>query len=142
MTDMTSTYSYDERTVSDLHKDAYGFRPSSAWFEQWSTFTPDQKQEEWDYLIIALEQSMAADVRREEAAMYEYDRQLRELMHLGAPSREAAIRWMLDSMDLDEYDLRYGGDYICYKLGLPYSFQSEFDPTIHEMLAVKEMVDS
>ena len=43
-------YDYDDQCVSDLHKEAYGFRPSRRYLNKWEEMTPAQKQTEWDYL--------------------------------------------------------------------------------------------
>ena len=134
-------YSFDENIVSDLHKDAFGFRPSATWYEQWAAMTEDQKQEEWDYLLRALKSSMEDEARREDDAIFDFDCMVRRYMEMGAANRETAIRWMLDSMNLNEYDLIYGGSFVCYELGLPYSFASEFEPIIKEILGSKEVVE-
>ena len=48
---MTTKYNFDERVVSDLHKDAYGFRPDQAFWGFWAASNPDQKQAQWDNMI-------------------------------------------------------------------------------------------
>ena len=45
-----TAYDYDDQCVSDLHKGAYGFRPSRRYLNKWEEMTPGQKQAEWDYL--------------------------------------------------------------------------------------------
>jgi len=136
-----TVYTFDENIISDLHKDAFGFRPSATWYEQFAAMSDDEKQEEWDYLLRALERSMEEEARREKDAIFEFDCLVRRYMELGAANRETAIRWILDSMELGEYDLMYGGSFVCYELGLPYSFASEFNPIVREMLANKEVAE-
>lgn len=51
-------YTYDEQIVSDLHKDAYGCRPSSFWWQCWQEASPEEKQAEWDDLLETLERTM------------------------------------------------------------------------------------
>ena len=48
-------YTFDEREVSDLHKDAYGFRPSYDYWREWELADNDEKQRLWDDLINALQ---------------------------------------------------------------------------------------
>jgi len=36
--------SYDENVISDLHKDAYGFRPDGSFWGMWAAFNPTPKQ--------------------------------------------------------------------------------------------------
>lgn len=37
-------------TVSDMHMDAYGFRPSQNWWADWQSSNPVGKQQTWDEL--------------------------------------------------------------------------------------------
>ena len=69
----TATYTFDEDTVSDLHKDAYGFRPSGCWWGNWNTMSDAEKQEEWDQLIVSM---VAREESRKEG------------------ERQAIIRWV------------------------------------------------
>jgi hypothetical protein len=61
------TYTFDEDTVSDLHKDAYGFRPGANFWSAWAAFNGDQKQVLWDSMLgtrertLELEMSLIAD---------------------------------------------------------------------------------
>ena len=135
------TYTFDENTVSDLHKDAFGFRPSRSWYWDWNGYSDDEKQKEWDFLLQALKRGMEDEARREDDAIFDFDCEVRRLMEIGAANRETAIRWMLDSMGMDEFDLMYGGSFVCYELGLPYSFASEFEPIIKEILGSKEIAE-
>lgn len=44
-------YTFDERSVSDLHKDAYGFRPGESFWTEWQASDMDGKQALWDLMI-------------------------------------------------------------------------------------------
>ena len=49
-------YTFSEELLSDLHKDARGFRPRSEWFwNNWNTSNDDGKQAIWDNLVEELE---------------------------------------------------------------------------------------
>lgn len=48
-------YTYDDMAVSDLHKDAFGFRPSETFWQEWALSNPDARQQIWDDLIRALQ---------------------------------------------------------------------------------------
>jgi hypothetical protein len=51
-----SMYTFSEELLSDLHKDARGFRPRSEWFwHDWNTSDDDGKQAIWDNLVEELE---------------------------------------------------------------------------------------
>ena len=48
-----TTFTYDENTFSDLHKDTYGFRPRNHRFYD---APPEEKQEIWNFLCEELKQ--------------------------------------------------------------------------------------
>ena len=41
-------YTFDNATFSDLHKEAFGFRPDSGDQQIWDCSSDDDKQEWWD----------------------------------------------------------------------------------------------
>ena len=64
-------YTFDEREVSDLHKDAYGFRPTSTFWQEWQLSDMDGKQALWDLMIEDLR--VADELYRDEADPGEMD---------------------------------------------------------------------
>jgi len=90
---MTTTYTYSDELISDLHKDALGFRPSSRFFEEWKTYSPAEKQDEWDYLCRLSEESAAREKEAAAQAVAEFDRWIKTEMHY-ALDEETALRWM------------------------------------------------
>jgi hypothetical protein len=44
---------FDENIVSDLHKDARGFRPTQYWWDQWTQCNDAQKQFMWDASVMS-----------------------------------------------------------------------------------------
>jgi len=44
-------YTFDSNIVSDLHKDAHGFRPTEYFWEEWDQCGDDNRQAMWDSLI-------------------------------------------------------------------------------------------
>lgn len=128
-----TAYSFDENIVSDLHKDAYGFRPRGMFWSEWNNASDDEKQEIWDDLCKALERAIQEEKEQEEFAVIQFNDRVAKVIASGASDRETAIRWIIQSMDFDEYDLMYGGDKVCYELGLPYSMQIEFDEICKNM---------
>jgi hypothetical protein len=122
----TVTYTFDEDIVSDLHKDAWGFRPSSYWWYRWNEGSDASKQSMWNSLIVDLEVAMANQKAAYDDAKSEYEARLAEYISIGAKDRATAIRWLVQSLELTEADKWYGAEYICYTLGLPNSMQSEF----------------
>lgn len=108
---------YDEDTVSDLHKDAYGFRPSQGWWVHWNSFSDVEKQTEWDSLIVAMEASSAREKEYEVAAIAKFEVLVTKTIANGAKTRESALRWIMDGSTCN-------GDweFLCYEHGLPYSY--------------------
>ena len=127
------TYTFDEQIVSDLHKDAYGFRPREYFWAEWNNSTDAEKQVIWDRLCAALDAEIERERQEQEAAMAHFEAHVRHNMELGAPDRNTAIRWIIQSLDLDDMDMQYGGSRVCYDLSLPYSMASIFDPIMKEM---------
>lgn len=110
-------YTYDTDLFSDLHKDAYGFRPRA--HEFWDA-TPDRKQVIWDNTLEALDQALAEEKRREAHAITRFEEQIAKMIICGANDRETALRWIRDSYD--EFDRMYGDGYIEFDHGLPYGY--------------------
>ena len=126
------SYTFDADLFSDLHKDAYGFRPRGHRFYDAST-TDDERQQMWDAVCVDLDAEMHRQELEHMAAIQHLEANVQRNMELGAPDRETAIRWVLQSLDLSEMDLQYGGSYVCYELGLPFDMAPVFDPIIKEM---------
>jgi len=124
-------YTYSDELYSDLHKDAYGCRPSIGERLYWQTLSADEKQKEWDFLIGMMNARILHQREMELEAIAEYEQQIARNLDLGADSREDAIRWILDSMELSQYD---DAGYVCYKLGLPYTMESEFADILADMM--------
>ncbi len=117
---MATEYTYDEDSFSDLHKDAYGFRPSQANYEAWAVADDDGKQAMWDSLLVVLERTIAEEEAHEQRCIEAFELQVTRTMEAGAESREQAIRWLMDASE-------WGGDrdYFCYLHGLPYNYFNE-----------------
>ena len=54
-------FTYDEELFSDLHKDAYGFRPRIHNFYE---STPEEKQKIWDATILDMNAAQEAEEAR------------------------------------------------------------------------------
>ena len=119
MTNTTTTrYTFCKDTVSDLHKDAYGFRPSETFWSWWDSATDGEKQAEWDDLHDAFRRTQARERAAEEAAVNRFFQRIASLMHSGARDQHMAIRWLVESVDC-QGDLSFA----CYLLNLPYSYE-------------------
>lgn len=114
---MNTEYTFDENIVSDLHKDAHGFRPCQNWWADWQSENAVGKQIIWDDLIDALGAANVEEDRRQQEAILKLEAQIVAIMAWPRQTREDAIRWIDEAFDA-------GGDreYLCYLLGVPYRY--------------------
>ncbi len=125
-------YSYDTQIFSDLHKDAFGFRPNRE-HRFYRTEDPDTKQREWDWLLTCLRQRQRDEELREQRAIAEFESHVAENIVLGAGDRATAIRWAVQALEPTEADRAYGGQYLCYDFGLPNSYAAELQAALDEL---------
>lgn len=115
---MTKVYTFDDNIVSDLHKDAFGFRPGERFWSAWECMSDDEKQAEWDYLLQALDRAIQEEQEREERAIAEFEALVAKTVSHGAGDRETAIRWIMKESCARDGDW----DYLCWEHGLPYGY--------------------
>lgn len=84
-------YDFDDNIFSDLHKDAYGFRPRG---HEYYEALPARKQEIWVKVCKDLEAAQAEEARMEEEAVAEFKAQITKVIEAGAGNRITALRWM------------------------------------------------
>jgi hypothetical protein len=141
---------YDESIISDLHKDVYGFRPRQDWWANWKAISEDAKQAIWDYLcdecdaqIVALcdecDAQIVAQKVRDDEALKDFEARVAQTIQLGAPDRDTAILWIVDSLDLSENDLWYGAEYVCHRLHLSYDNYGVFKDAVDELIARRNL---
>lgn len=130
-------YTFDEQIVSDLHKDARGFRPTVAWMHAWETSSNDEKQGIWDALCTELEDEMAREELAQSRAYAKLLDRILDTMKLGAEDQKTAIKWIIEAEEFNDYDLQYGASYFCYHFGLSYQVANQLpiQEAINEMLA-------
>jgi hypothetical protein len=92
-TDTDTATAYVDQCVSDLHKDAYGFRPSRRFLNKWEEMTPAQKQTEWEYLCRESDNRADEERRLNERRLVEFDSWLRKTEEQ-AGTVENALCWM------------------------------------------------
>jgi len=126
-------YTFDGNIVSDLHKDAYGFRPREYFWAEWNNSSDADKQHIWDHLLQDLEAAMDLEAQEQIAAINAFEVEIANALDFGAQTREDAIRWIVQGLDLDDVDLMYGGGAICYRKGLPYKMAAIFDNAINQI---------
>ena len=90
-------YTFDENIVSDLHKDAYGFRPGADFWSDWKNASSNTKQKVWDDLLVDLEHSIERDRAEANAAAEEFMLRIEKMNEYGAADYETALRWIVDA---------------------------------------------
>ena len=112
-----SNYTFADELISDLHKDAFGFRPRGDYFAWWDSLSNDEKQAEWNSLHETFVAREEAEHRLEAAAINRLEERIVVLREHGARSREMAIRWLDEAYET-------GGDvsFLEYNLGVPYGY--------------------
>jgi hypothetical protein len=108
-------YTFDSNVVSDLHKEAYGFRPGQGWWAAWKDMDDQGRQEEWDRLSAAADEEALREQAAQQRAEERWNLHIAQLMRTNGIDRATALRWDMDAMDCD-------GDagFYCYKWGIGY----------------------
>jgi len=112
-------YTFDTNLFSDFFKDTYGFRPRNNRFYDVDT-TDDERQEMWDDILESHAIEMRCEEDRQNRASADFESLIITTIGYGAGNRETAIRWIMDGLD-DHYD----ASYLCYTLGIPYTYENE-----------------
>ena len=94
-------YTFDDNIVSDLHKDARGFRPSEYFWEEWTQSPDPVKQTIWDNLVVEMEQSMAAQAEQEARALKAFRKTLATQMKFCNTDWKTALGYLADAEDCD-----------------------------------------
>lgn len=131
-------YTYDNSLFSDLHKEVYGFRPSSDLYADWNSRTPRQKQELWNALCGEQEETIKQEKVAKACAMLALTERLEKMYELGAKSEVQALQWIMEAEEFSDFDLQYGADYFCYHFGLDYTEGKKafnIQEAMNEMLA-------
>lgn len=103
-----------ESIVSDMYKDARGFRPR--WINL-SAMTESELETMVNDLQVEIDQAEKSRRADQAAAVVRFSKRIGEVIKAGAKDRETALRW------IHEADGSNGdNDYLCYINGLPYGF--------------------
>ena len=118
-------YTYSDELVSDLHKDAWGFRPREKFWFYWEISDQDAKQAIWDNLIDDMVKNQAEEIqfKKDNASMLA--QRIREVCKLGAQNYRTAIKWILEADEL-ESDFQYGGDHLARHYHIEYRHSKLF----------------
>lgn len=120
-------YTYSEELISDLHKDAWGHRPTPYFWHIWDNGDKDFKQKKWNELIDDMEKNQNEEEKRKKNNATKLAKRIKEVCKLGAKNYRTAIRWILeaDGYNEDRQCLNDAG-YLCYLFGIDYKFEKVF----------------
>ena len=118
----TRNYDFDADTLSDLHKDAYGFRPRGEEFwVEWDSADNDGKQRIWDDLLDAADRAAETEREIQQEAIAEFESTVRSIMaSVAGSTREDAIRYLHD-----QFDTQGSIESLEYELGVPFGYISK-----------------
>lgn len=98
MTTATTAREYLEGALfSDLHKDAYGYRPREGQWAAWLAMSVAELEVEHDRMIAHLEAEMEREKIAQAAAVVRFEALVTETIANGAGDRATALRWLLDA---------------------------------------------
>jgi len=122
-----TTYTYDDQTVSDLHKDAYGTRPGARFMQLWKGLSPDDKQGMWESMCIELDRLQERELEGHDRAWSSWIDRMFDLAIAQEISVGDAIRQHVKAADV-------GGDYgyYCFREGLSYDREAYIKATVED----------
>lgn len=112
------------QVISDLSKEAYGFRVR----KDYAAMTDAELQDQWNRFFDAAADRQDQETSREELAYDKWISHVTSLARINSVSLATAIRWDMDAEGA--HDAR-GIDYYCYLAGIDYDrvqeIQNYFD---------------
>jgi len=100
-------------TISDLHKDARGFRPS---LDRYELKTDDELMAEIEWLGREVKEEIEREQQIDALCITRFNDEVAIFIQQGAANRSTAIRWMLQAQGYDETPA--DADFICYNNGI------------------------
>lgn len=110
-------YTFSDDIVSDLYKDARGFRPDEYFWEEWTQSPDDAKQRIWDNLVKEMEYKQKEEARIEAANLVEFRNSVRKTMDFCGTKWTQAVEYLCDA-EGDDVNCDQGFDYFLWKQGI------------------------
>lgn len=115
---MNKQFTFDENLVSDLHKDAYGFRPSGSFWLSWGEASDLRRQEIWDDLLVDLDRACAEHDRATSIACVDLEDRIAFMQAtIVGCTRHDAIRYLLDVYNCGDWV-----EHLEWHLNVPYGY--------------------
>jgi hypothetical protein len=108
-------YTFENYLISDLHKEAYGFRPTQRFFDDWATYTDAEKQEVWDSLVATMQYEADLAKEVEAQSLSEFRERVRMIMNVMSCGWKRAVEALAQA---EKMDLSYEFDYFLWGQGL------------------------
>lgn len=100
--------------MSDLHKDAYGFRPRGMDFASWSMEELEAEASRYEAIT---KENAEAEAIHEAKLVEEYKIKLQSTIDCGAGDRATALRWLFEGSELEAYEI----DHYLWQEGIAYT---------------------
>ena len=123
-------YTFEDNLFSDLHKDAYGFRPR---YHRYYEASDDVKQNIWNDLVDYLDQQEADARQLAKEAIIRWEDRVEDVIKIGAGDRKTALRWITAN---EKFYHEQSVEHFVWEQGLLSSFAYEYGKAL-----VKELVD-
>lgn len=87
----------DDYLISDLHKDARGFRPDAEYIQRFNEMSEIDRDRVYEGLIAELDEELDRSRAAQAEAVEEFELELANLIVLGAADRATALRWLQEA---------------------------------------------
>jgi len=102
-----------QEIYSDMHKDAYGFRPRF----DYSGWTLDKFNSQFEIMGKIIESDNQLQKEQQAEAAHDFEMRVLSLLQTGAKNRAMALRWIHEAEGSNGDD-----EYLCFLLGLSYGY--------------------
>jgi len=102
-----------QEIYSDMHKDAYGFRPRF----DFSTWTLDKFNSQFEIMGKIIEADNQLQKEQQAEAAHDFEMRVLSLLQTGAKNRAMALRWIHEAEGSNG-----DNEYLCFLLGLSYGY--------------------
>lgn len=96
-------YNYSEELLSDLHKDARGYRPREEFWQTWNDAWPHERQVIWDGLLAELDRSIEEAHYAQGRNLEKFRAILRNVMDTQGVDWKTAMRWLMQADGEEEW---------------------------------------
>ena len=121
------TFNSNAAIISDLYKDAKGFRPSAAWMQSFIEMSQEDQQTVMDDLQEAVDSEIEHEREREDRAYTYWSNEIYDMTIVHNISFVDAIRW-----DMQAEDAVNDLGFYCYRRGLAYRHEDEISRLLKE----------